>query len=63
MEVKKQVENALVVTVVKFGKMGTEKPKLALPSDTFAENVTTVLVNRQSYQYNKTILMVVKYAL
>lgn len=51
-EVKKQVENAPNVKATEFGKMGKEKLETVLFKDTFAENVTTDLVNRQFYQPN-----------
>jgi len=48
--VKKQVENALVVTAKDFGKMGSEKLAMVRFNDIFVEIVDIGLVNRQFYQ-------------
>jgi len=60
--VKQQVENAPNVTAKKFGKTEKEKLEMAQFKDTFVENVSTVLVNRQFYQLTTTIIQNVKYA-
>ena len=61
-EVKQQVENALIVTAIEFGKMEKEKIKKVQFKDTSVENVVVDPVNRQSYQLSLTILEVVKSA-
>lgn len=63
MEVKKQVETALIVTVREIGKTVTEKQKQGKLNVINVETVGTGLVNRQFYQYVKGIMVVVKYAL
>jgi hypothetical protein len=49
--VRKQVENALVVTAIGFGKTGREKLRTVLFNGIFVEIVTVGLVNRQFYQW------------
>jgi len=49
-EVKRQGENALVVTAREFGKMGCERLAATRFSVTSVEIVAIGSVNRQSYQ-------------
>lgn len=61
-EVKRQVENALIVTAREFGKMRQGKRVVVLFNGIFVEIAAIGLVNQQSYQRVYTIIVSVKYA-
>jgi hypothetical protein len=62
MEVKRQVKNALTVTVGKSGKQEQGQPEKGLFNALCVEIVATGSANRQFYQPNQAILVHVKYA-
>ena len=59
---KKQVENALIVTAKIIGKTEKEKPETVQFKDFSVVNVAFDLFNRQFYQLIVTIVLGVKYA-
>lgn len=59
----RQVDNVQIVTVVESIKMDLEKQEKFLFNDMFVEIAGVGLVNRQPYQLDQTIVLVVKYAL
>jgi len=61
--VKRQVENALVVTAKEFGKMGQEEQEQVLLRGSHVGIAGIDSANRQLYQQIPAIMEIVKYAL